>query len=462
MNTPMHTDSALRRIKDGLIDLYLNNLDLIEEHSAPLLNQHRQEAIQHFRRQGIPDPQAEQYRYSKLEPIFDHPYEKYFAPKRTSLSPNDIFRCSLPNLQSLLALTLNGFHHPTDGQRLLTLPNGVIMGSLAHAATTHTQLIAAHYNTLVPNASDGLAALNTAMAQDGIFIYVPHGVVMEQPIQIINLLQADESQMVQLRNLIIVEESSHANILMCNHTLSPAAFLTNSVTEVAVATNAHLELVFMQNEHNQAAHIAHTHIAAQHNAQVHTNTLSLHGGFIRNNLRIALLGDGAHASAHGLLLADRQQHIDNATLIEHIAPNCTSHELYKGVLDDEATGAFGGTIMVNPNAQRTEAYQSCNNLLLTSRAAMNTKPQLEIYANDVRCSHGATVGQLNDEALFYLRSRGIDEHQAKLMLMFGFAHEVVQQISIEPLRQRIDELVQLRLNGELAHCHSCPVKHPTT
>ena len=459
-STAKHTaNDAHKRIKDGLIDIYLNNLDLIEEHSSPLQNHHRQEAIQHFRRQGIPDPQSEPYRYSRLAPIFDRSYEKYFAPKNTSLSANDIFRCSLPNLQSQLALTLNGFFHPTDGSKLLTLPNGIMLGSIAQAAATHPQLLEPHYNSLAPNTTDGLVALNTAMAQDGIFIYVPHGTTMEQPIQIINLLQAGESQMVQLRNLIVIEDRSQAHILVCNHTLSPAPFLSNTVTEVVAGSNAHIELVNMQNEHNQSAHISHTHIAAQRGAQVSTNTLSLHGGFVRNNLHIALLGEGAHANAYGLLLADRQQHIDNSTLIEHAVPSCTSHELYKGVLDDEATGAFCGSIMVRPDAQRTEAYQSCNNLLLTSRATMNAKPQLEIYADDVRCSHGATVGQLNEEALFYLRSRGIGEHQAKLMLMFGFAHEVVQHIGIEPLRHRIDELVQLRLNGELAHCHSCPIQH---
>ena len=439
------------------IGLFHSNSSTIESHSSRLLNQHRAQALELLEQLPSPDVKSEAYRYSLFPAERWMRCQKVFAPITCDISTDDIFRCNLPNLHAHLALTLNGFYHAVDVERLQKLPKGVIVGSLAQAAIEYPDLVAKHYNILAPNASDSLVVINTALVQDGIFVYIPRNVVMEQPIQIINMLQGVEPQFVQYRNLIVLEENSQAHLLVCNHTLSPAAFVSNAVTEIVAAPNAVLNLVLTQNEHNQATHISHTHIDAQSGARVNTHTLSLHGGFIRNNLRIALSGEGAEANAYGLLLADRQQHIDNATLIEHIVPGCTSHELYKGILDEDATGAFCGSIVVHPNAQRTEAYQNCNNLLLTDTASMNAKPQLEIYADDVRCSHGATVGQLDAEAMFYLRSRGISERQAKLLMMFGFAHDVVQHIGIAPLRERIDELVHKRLNGELNRCHTCPI-----
>ena len=450
MNTEININSEV-------IGIYRSNSGAIEAHSSGVLNQHRAGAMELLEQLPSPIVKSEAYRYSPFPAKQWSKCKMQFEPQSSDISTDDIFRCNLPNLQSILALTLNGFYHSSNSRKLQTLPNGVIVGSLALAAVDYPELVEPHYNTLAPNATDSLVAINTALVQDGIFIYIPRNVVLEQPIQIINMLQGDAPQFVQYRNLIVLEENSRADVLMCNHTLSGAAFVSNALTEAIAAPNAALNLVLMQNEHNQASHIAHTHIAAQRNAQINTHTLSLHGGFIRNNLHISLNGEGASTNAYGLLLADREQHIDNATMIDHVAPNCSSKELYKGILDEKATGAFSGSIVVRLNAQRTEAYQNCNNLLLTDTASMNAKPQLEIYADDVRCSHGATVGQLDDEALFYLRSRGIDERQAKLLMMFGFAHDVVQHIGIAPLRERIDELVHKRLNGELNRCHTCPI-----
>lgn len=448
---------STNNIRNEIIDLYLNNIDLISEGSTMLMNQHREEAIQNFRILGLPTKKMEEYKYSKVEDIFKFEYEKYFAKKDISFKVDDIFRCDIPELDTYLALILNGFYLPNTST-LTILPNGVIIGSMIDAAEQFPDLFAKHYNRIVATNNDGLVAMNTAFAQDGVFVYVPKNVVVDKPIQIINLLMSDENQLVQYRNLIVLEENSEANILVCDHTLSANRFISNVVTEIVLDSNARLEYVKMQNEHNESAQLTHTFINQASNSSLKTNTLSLHGGFIRNGLHITLAGSDASTEAYGLFLADRQQHIDNATFIDHAVPNCSSKELYKGILDEKATGAFNGKILVRPNAQKTEAYQSNNNLLLTNEAKMNTKPQLEIYADDVKCSHGATIGQLDNDALFYMRSRGIDPKQAKLLLMFGFAHEVVQHISIESLRVRIDSLVNKRLNGELSRCYSCPMK----
>ena len=444
-------------IKDEIVDLYINNLDLISEGSTTLMNKHREEAIQNFRILGLPTTKNEAYKYSHIDKVFEPEYEKYFTPKEIDFNTDDIFSCDIPELDTHLALILNGFYLPNTSS-LTILPNGVVYGSIIDAAEQFPELFAKHYNSLANNSSDGLVAMNTAFAQDGVFIYVPKGAIADRPIQIINLLMSNENQMVQYRNLIVLEKNSQANVLICDHTLSPSQFLTNVVTETIIEEGANLELIKMQNEHDQSALLTHTFIHQEASSTLKTNTLSLHGGFIRNGLSIKLDGEGASAEAYGLFIGDREQHLDNSTFIDHAVPNCSSRELYKGILDEKATGAFNGKILVRPDAQKTEAYQSNNNLLLTDEAKMNTKPQLEIYADDVKCSHGATVGQLDDEAMFYMRSRGIGEREAKLLLMFGFAHEVVQHTSIDSLRVRIDDLVRRRLNGELSRCQSCPMQ----
>lgn len=447
---------ATINVKDEMVNLYLDNLDLITEISSPLMNNHREEAIQRFRILGLPSQKNEKYKYSKIESLFTYEYEKYFAPKNITFKVEDIFRCDIPELDTHLALVLNGFYLPNPS-RLNVLENGIVFGSIVDAAAKFPELFAKYYNAQAENSANGLVAMNTAFVQDGVFIYVPKGVVEKKPIQIINLLMSDENLMVQYRNLIILEESSQANILVCDHTLSPRRFLSNVVTEVVAGVNSSLEFVKMQNEHNDSAQLTHTYVKQERNSHVVSNVLSLHGGFIRNNLRMELVGEGADAHAYGLYLTDRTQHTDNYTFIDHAVPNCTSNELYKGILDDQATGAFNGRILVRRDAQKTQAYQSNNNLLLTAEAKVSTKPQLEIYADDVKCSHGATVGQIDNEALFYMRARGIGEREAKLLLMFGFAHEVVKQISIDSLSERIDDLVNKRLRGELSRCHNCPM-----
>jgi Fe-S cluster assembly protein SufD len=262
----------------------------------------------------------------------------------------------------------------------------------------------------------------------------------------------------QHRNLIIVEKNAEFSIIICDHTLSPQKFLTNAVTEIFVGENSHFDIIRVQNEHNNACKITNTFIHQEKNSVASSNNMTLHGGLVRNSTYHYLGGEGAESYSYGLFLADKWQHVDNFVNVDHAFPHCTSNQLFKGVLDDMSTGAFNGRILVRPDAQGTLAYQRNNNILLTDDAKMDTKPQLEIYADDVKCSHGATIGQLNGDALFYLQSRGINKHEARLMLMFGFAHEVIQNIKIEPLRERMDNLVMQRLKGELSRCASCLVK----
>jgi Fe-S cluster assembly protein SufD len=444
-------------VTERYIELYKENIEKISNISSSYINSFREAAFMKFRELGIPTKKNEAYKYTNLNTFFDHDYKSYFMPVKSDFVKAEEFRCDVTDLDAHGIVLLNGFY-PTINEKLRQLPSGVWIGSLNEAAVKFASQIEKHYGKYAKSDTDGLIDLNTAMASDGVFVYVPEGVTLMKPVQVVNLVQSDEDMFNQHRNLIIVEKNAEFSIIICDHTLSPQKFLTNAVTEVYVGENAHFDLIRVQNEHNAACKMTHTFIHQEKNSVASSNNMTLHGGLIRNSTYHYLGGEGAESFSYGLFLADKWQHIDNFVNIDHAFPHCTSNQLFKGVLDDMSTGAFNGRILVRPDAQGTLAYQRNNNILLTDDAKMDTKPQLEIYADDVKCSHGATIGQLDSDALFYLQSRGINKREARLMLMFGFAHEVIQNIKVEALRERMDFLVMQRLKGELSRCANCMVK----
>ncbi len=438
--------------------LYLDNRKTITSQDPPFLAQMREEAMEEFVKTGFPPKKAENYKYTHLEPLFDAELTIHHAPRKIEFDINDLFRCDVPALETHVLLVVNGYFYTGSGERLTEMDNGVIFGSLMAAVEKYPDLVREYMGQYATAKSDPFVALNTAFARDGVFLYVPKNQVLDKPVQIIHLLISDKDEMVQHRNLFINEGSSQADVIICDHTLSPNIYLTNSVTEAFVADNANLDLVRVQNEHNRAAQVTNTWIRQKRDSKSRHSTVTLHGGKVRNNLHVALEDEGCDADANGLFLIDKQQHVDNFTIIDHQAPHCISDQHYKGVLDDAATGAFSGKIHVHQDAQQTEAYQANNNMLLTDQAKMHTKPQLEIYADDVKCSHGATVGQIDEQGLFYLQSRGIPREEARLMLMYAFADDVISKIKEEPLRNRISGLVSKRLRGELSRCNNCVVQ----
>jgi len=444
-------------VTERYIGLYKENIEKITSSSSPYINSFREAAYERFKDLGIPTKKNEAYKYTNLNIFFDHDYKSYFMPVTSDFIKAEEFRCDVADLDTHGIVLLNGFY-PTINEKLRQLPSGVWIGSLNAAALKFPELVKKHYGKYAKSDTDGLIDLNTAMASDGVFVYVPEGVALTKPVQVVDLVQADEDMFSQHRNLIIVEKSAEFSIIICDHTLSPQKFLTNAVTEVFVGENAHFDLIRVQNEHNSACKITHTFIHQEKNSVASSNNMTLHGGLIRNSTYHYLGGEGAECFSYGLFLTDKWQHVDNFVNVDHAFPKCTSNQLFKGVLDDMSTGAFNGRILVRPDAQGTLAYQKNNNILLTDDARMDTKPQLEIFADDVKCSHGATIGQVDSDALFYLQSRGINKREARLMLMFGFAHEVIQNIKIEALRDRMDNLVMQRLKGELSRCASCMVK----
>lgn len=450
METLKQTSTA-----EKYIELFRQNKGLIINGDPDFLSDLREEAIEVFEKTGFPKKRQEDYKYSHLEPVFDGELSFQFSPRDISFDNQELFRCDVPMLDSHVLTVLNGFFYNPEGPSLFELENGIIYGSLKEAIIRHPELVSRYLGQNASMEKEAFVSLNTAFSQDGIFLYVPEGTKLEKPIQIINLLLSDKNQMVHHRNLIAVGKNASAEVIICDHTLSPHLFLTNSVTEAFVGDNSDFDLLRLQNEHNNSCQVTNTWISQEASSRCQHGTITLHGGLVRNNLHVNMCGSGAETSALGLSLEDKSQHIDNFTVIEHKAPHCRSDQYYKGVLDDTSTGAFNGKIHVHPDAQKTEAFQTNNNILLSDTAKMHTKPQLEIYADDVKCSHGATVGQLDNDALFYLQSRGIPRDESRLMLMDAFAHDVISRIKQSSLQERISDLVGKRLRGELSRCNNC-------
>ncbi|MBU0765599.1 MAG: Fe-S cluster assembly protein SufD [Bacteroidetes bacterium] len=439
------------------IDLYNSNKEEITTGSAVILNSFRDEAAVRFTKQGLPGKKSEEYKHTNIESILNNDFIQQFSPKEFNFNIKDIFRCDVPELDTYIVLMING-QYPDTGKPLTELEDGIIAGSFAEAAKRYPDIVEKHFGQCASIEKSPMAALNTMFVRDGLFIYAKKGKALNKPVQIINLLVDNDPLMVYPRNLFVLEESSRVKIIVCDHTLSAQKFLTNSVTEIFVGPNAVCDYSKMQNEHNRSSQIASTYVRQKNGSSLTTNTFSLHGGFIRNNLYVRMDDENCDASVNGLYLADKQQHVDNFTVIDHAGPDCSSAQLYKGLLDDQATAVFNGRIIVREGAQNTNAFQANNNILLTDEAHVYSKPQLEIYADDVKCSHGATVGQIDENALFYLKSRGINHKEAMTMLMYAFADEVISKVKVTPLREKIAQLADKRLRGEFSRCNHCIVR----
>lgn len=431
---------------------YKDASDALNAGSPKLLNDARAEAFEDFLKAGIPTRKNENYKYTNLHPYFAPEFQFQHQASDSDSMDESRKRCDVPNLDTYQVTTTNGWF---DKNSSVEIPKGVTFGSINQIAGENPELIEKYYGKQALSKEDPLVALNTALAMDGYCLFVPKNTVVDKPIQIINFLGAEQDTFVTQRNLIVIEPGAQVQLILCDHTINLNKYLGNVVTELYAGDNSNVDYYTLQNLHNNTALIHSVFIQQERDSVVTSHTSTLHGGLIRNNLKFTLNGENAEANMYGMSFIDRKQHVDNFTQIIHAKPHCESNQVYKNVLDDEASGAFSGRIHVVRDAQKTNAFQQNNNLLLTDSASMQTKPQLIIDADDVKCSHGATVGQIDEEALFYLRSRGIEESKARLMMMNAFAHEVVEQIKIESLRDRIDDLIDKRLRGEVARCHDC-------
>lgn len=436
------------------IDLYNQCKGMINKHAPQVLNDLRDKAFDDFCRLGFPSKKVERYKYTDMQKIFEPDYGLNLNRLEIPVNPYDVFKCDVPNLSTSLYFVVNDCFYDKMLPKC-SLAEGVIVGSLSKVATEHPELVAKYYGKIANTGDDAVTALNTMLSQDGLMVYVPKNVKVEKAIQVINILRSDVDLMVNRRVLIVMEQGSKAKFLFCDHAADDRNFLATQVIEAFVGENAKLDLYCLEETHYKNTRVSNVYIEQQANSVVNHNVITLHNGVTRNRLDLVFKGEGAECFANGCVIADKSQHIDNNTLIDHQVGHCTSNQLYKYVLGDEAVGAFAGRILVRKDAQKTSSNEINQNLCTTKKARMFTQPMLEIYADDVKCSHGSTVGQLNDAAMFYMRQRGISEKEAKLLLEFAFVNEVVDQIQLEPLKERLRYLVEKRFRGELNKCEGC-------
>ena len=438
------------------IDLFREARQTICDHSSAVMNAVRDEAFRRFSSTGFPSKKVERYKYTDLQPLFAPNYGVNLNRLSIPVNPYDAFKCDVPNLSTSLYFVVNDAFYETQ-HAVPKLPDGVIIGSLKDFATSD------YYNRLAGATHDAVTDLNTMLAQDGLYVYVPKNTKVDRTIQIVNILKAPslwgraggEALMVNRRVLIILEEGAEIKMLFCDHTADDRPFLTTQVIEAYVGDNASLDLYCLEETHYKNVRVSNVYIDQQTNSRVNHNVITLHNGITRNRLDLTLSGEGAECGCYGCVIADKEQHVDNNTLITHRVPHCTSNELYKYVLGDKSTGAFAGRVLVEHGAQKTTSQMTNQNLTATREARMYTQPMLEIYADDVKCAHGSTVGQLNDAALFYMRQRGISLGEARLLLQNAFINEVIDKMRLEPLRDRLHYLVEKRFRGELSKCAGC-------
>lgn len=443
-------------VEQQYIDLFSQTEAMLCRHSAEALNVHRAAAFAEFERQGFPTRKQEKYKYTDISKFFEPDYGLNLNRLPIPVNPYEVFKCDVPNMSTSLFFVVNDAFYSKELPKS-HLPEGVIFGSLKEMAEQHPELVKKYYGKLAESSKDGVTAFNTAFAQDGVLMYVPKNVVVEKPIQLVNILRADVDFMVNRRILIILEEGAQARLLVCDHAMDNVNFLATQVVEVFAGANSSFDLYELEETHTSTVRISNLYVKQEANSHVQLNGMTLHNGTTRNTTEVTLAGEGAEINLGGMAIADKNQHVDNHTSIDHAVPNCSSNELFKYVLDDQAVGAFAGLVLVRPGAQHTSAQQTNRNLCATRDARMYTQPQLEIYADDVKCSHGATVGQLDENALFYMRTRGIAEQEARLLLMFAFVNEVIDTIRLDALKDRLHLLVEKRFRGELNKCQGCAI-----
>lgn len=434
------------------IDIFEHNRALIDGHCAALLNEAREKAATRFKSTGFPGLKEENWLHSNVAKRFATDYGMNLGRIEIKADGHNPFTCDVPNLKTHQAFIINDSF--CDGACSKQLPDGVILASLNKIAGETPTLLGPYYNTLAEE-GDSIAQFNTMFAQDGLVLYIPKNIVVEETIQIVTLLQSNVEMLSNRRLLVILEENSRASLLICDHSAMEKQTLSTQITEIFIGRGAQLDLYELEETAYSNTRLGHLFVRQEADSRFNHSNITLTNGFTRNYINVSLEGKGAETDVNGLVIGDKEQHTDNRTLVDHKTGNCNSNELYKYILDEHSTGVFAGKMLIRPDAQQTISLQTNRNLCLTNDAHMYAQPQLEIYADDVKCSHGSTVGQLDENALFYMQQRGIPADEARHLLMYAFAGEVIEKIKIDALRDRLHMLVEKRLRGELNHCRTC-------
>ena len=428
------------KFKDKLIQAYKDGAT-----RGLIFEDEREKYINQLDKEGFPTIKDEEWKYTNLLPILKKDYKLSEPP--TKVKQESLKEYILNDTETHLIVFVNGQY----SKDLSSVDDEhTFVCSLDKAELKNPLILKKYWGNCLPKNPDSLVALNSALSKNGTFIYVPKNTIIEKPIQILYITNGvSDSLFLQIRNLIVVEENAQVQITERYQNLDNNEVFTNTLTEINAGANSVVDFYKIQNDKRNCSLIDNTWVKQEKTSNCSVDTFSFGGKFIRNNLNFLLNGEYAESNMRGITLIGQNQLVDHHTLVDHAVPNCQSNELYKGIFDDNAKGVFNGKVMVRPYSQKTNAFQSNNNLLLTDSASIDTKPQLEIYADDVACSHGCTIGQIDDEALFYLRSRGIPFKEAQAMLMYAFANDVLFSIKIPELKETLTQIIAEKLGVEL-------------
>lgn len=432
-------------LKDKLVSSFMAFEDSIDVNDP--VHDIRSEAIKNFETKGFPSKKEEAWKYTSLNSLQKIDFS-VFPKQESALEYKDIKKYFLHEIDTYKIVFVDGIYSSYLSE---TTHEGVDVCLMSSALTKpmYRQIIELYFNK-VAKKEDSLTSLNTAFSREGAYIYIPKNKAPRKPIQILHLATGNEaSLMLQPRNLIIAEENAELQVIERHQSLTSNEVFTNSVTEIFAAKDARVDYYKLQNDNENASLIDNTYIDQKDNSEVRVHTFSFGGKLTRNNLNYYQNGERIDSTLKGVTILDGKQHVDHYTLVHHAQPNCESHQDYKGIYDGSSTGVFNGKILVDKIAQKTDAFQQNNNVLISDKATLNTKPQLEIFADDVKCSHGCTIGQLDEDALFYLQSRGIPKKEAGALLMYAFANNVLESVRIPELKTRVNKLIANKLGVRL-------------
>ena len=435
-------------------DLFEKYEDVVRRNAPECMNGLRTQAFADFRRNGFPSPEDEDYRHTDVARSFTPDYGLNMNRLKMPVNAEDIFRCAVPNMRTHLFFAVNDLFYD-DALPATALPEGVYAGGIKRFTERHPDVASRYYGNIAQTSTDAVTALNTLFAQDGFVLYVPRNVKLDRTVQLVNIFRSAVDVMANLRILVIMEPHSEAKLLVCDHSQDNVNCLSTQVVEIFAAEGTRFDYYDLEESTVSTTRYSSLYVKQQAQSNVLVNGITLNNGLTRNNYTIRLDGEGAETTLCGMAIEDKNQHVDTYTHITHAVPGCKSTELFKNVLHGHATGIFSGRIIVKPQAQKTKAYQSTRNMCLTRQARMYGKPQLEIHADDVKCSHGMTTGRLDEKALFYMQSRGLSRDEAKTLLSVAFTADVIEHVRLEALKDRLHYLVEKRFRGELVQCADC-------
>lgn len=439
----------MERLEDKYIKLWQDNKDLLKQNTVSLMDSLRDQALHTLQSIGLPKYRSENYQRSNIDDILKADWNIDFCDDKKTII--NVLECDLPDKSEMDHYTV--VNNVVQEQKNYLSNFGGFAGSLKVFAEAYPDIAKKYYSKIANISKDGIVALNTLLLKEGFIVYVPKNTKIIRPIQILNIIDSDIMKMYNSRLIIIVEDGSAVNVIYCDNLLSDINVFTLNVVEIYAGKFSNIDITMIEETNKKCKNITSTYVHCEDNSSVCLNGLTLYNGFTRNNYFCDLVGENSNLVLSGLAIGTNKQHIDNYSYINHKVANCKCSELFKYILSDQSVGAFTGRIHVAKNSQKTEAYQNNKNLLLSRDSRMYSKPQLEIYADDVKCSHGMTTGQIDEDALFYMRQRGLSFSEAKLLLSIAFTEDVICTISLDSLKDRIRHIVESRFrNNETIHC----------